>query len=137
MKRTKENWLDPQPADRNGISSASFFDGEDHRYEARKRELQQQQRSWIEQQIREKEEERQEELKARHAYANFYKAANTVYGQVQDDITQRYRKMQEVVRDSNVQMSNERRERERLEREQRIKEEQEDLLEQVHSRQLQ
>lgn len=47
MKRTREVIHYQHPADRPNISGCTFFDGEDHTEEDRKRAAQQQQREWL------------------------------------------------------------------------------------------
>ena len=44
MKRTKENWKESQPENRNGISGLETFDGEDVKFETRKKHQQEEQK---------------------------------------------------------------------------------------------
>jgi len=136
MKRTKENWLHGHPQDRNGISGLRQFDGEDLHYQERQLALKSTQRDWIEEQKREKEQRRQEELNEEMMYAQQTEQINRMRGVLEEDLKRKQRTMQEATRDANLQLLREKKERERQERESKLKEEQEDLMEQTRIRQV-
>ena len=127
MKRTKENWKVPQPDDRNGISGAFTFDGEDLGYRDRKKEYQSTQKNWIEEQKREKALKLQHEKERELEAARQILKANRDRGIAEDCVSSQYRMMKESVRDANLQLIQEKQARERYERELKIKAEQEDL----------
>jgi len=59
MKRTREAIFYQHPAERKNISGCTFFDGEDHTEEDRKRQQQTQQREWLQQQMEEKKNQKE------------------------------------------------------------------------------
>ncbi len=63
MKRTREVIHYSHPADRKDLSGCTFFDGEDHSEEERKRQMQKEQREWLLQQMEEKKQAKELEKK--------------------------------------------------------------------------
>ena len=127
MKRTKENWLEQQPADRQGISGLRIFDGEDLHYQERTQAFKETQRKWIEEQKQDMEDRRTKERNEDQAYA-FQTLQNTrMRGMLEDKLEQQKRDMQASTRDSNLQLAREKREREQRERQIKLQQERRDL----------
>ena len=61
MKRTREVINYTHPADRNGISGCTYFDGEDQSEEDRKRQQMKEQREYLLMQMEEKKQKQQKE----------------------------------------------------------------------------
>mmetsp|Transcript_15890 Transcript_15890/g.29105 ORF Transcript_15890/g.29105 Transcript_15890/m.29105 type:complete len:146 (+) Transcript_15890:476-913(+) len=136
MKRTKENWMTPQPADRDGISGLRIFDGEDLYSADRTKALKETQKAWIIQQIAEKEEQKRREDEEERQYAHQTHQINRMRGLLEDDLRRKQRMMQASTKEVNLQLSQEKRDKERMEREMKLKEEQEDLDRQARIRQV-
>lgn len=127
MKRTKENWKDPQPRDRNGISGLFQFDGEDRECLARAKEHRETQKQWIEEQKREKQERFQKEKDEERNFARQTLQANRTLGIVDGQVASMQKMMQASVRDSNLQLKAEKESKEKYERALKIQEELADL----------
>ena len=127
MKRTKEGWLEPQPADRQGISGLRIFDGEDLHHQERTEAFKQTQRKWIEEQKQDMQDrltmEREEERA--HAYQTLQN--NRMRGMLEDQLEQQKRDMQASTRDTNLQLAREKREREQRDRQAKLQQERRDL----------
>lgn len=136
MKRTKENWTTPQPADRDGISGLRIFDGEDLQSAERAKSLKDTQKAWILQQIAEKEEQKRRESEEERYYAHQTLQMNRMRGLLEDDLRSKQRTMQSSTKDVNLQLSQEKRDRERMERDIKLQEEREDLDRQGAIRQV-
>ncbi|CAG9321047.1 unnamed protein product [Blepharisma stoltei] len=136
MKRTKENWLHGHPDDRNGISGCRIFDGEDLHYQERKKAQQETQRKWIEEQKRQNEEKKRQEEEEEMQYAFQTQQANRMRGLLEDELESKKRMMQASTRDANLQLSREKKEKERYEKNSKLREEDQDLLEQKTIRQV-
>lgn len=127
MKRTKENWKDPQPRDRNGISGLFQFDGEDRGYLDRQNEHKAAQRQWIEEQKREKQARIEKEREEEKNFARQTLQTNRTLGIVDGQVERMKKMMQESVKDANLQLRTEKEAKEKYERELRIQEELADL----------
>jgi hypothetical protein len=136
MKRTKENWMTSQPADRDGISGLRIFDGEDLQSAERAKALKDTQKAWILQQIAEKEEQKRRENEEERYYAHQTLQMNRMRGLLEDDLRGKQRTMQTSTKDVNLQLSQEKRDRERMERELKLQEERDDLDRQAVIRQV-
>lgn len=127
MKRTKENWKESQPENRNGISGLETFDGEDVKFETRKKHQQEEQKKWIEEQKIEKELRKKREKDEEMLYSRELLYGNRQRGIVEDKVREAQNMMQVSVRDANLQLKTEKEQREKFEKMQKIREEQEDL----------
>lgn len=136
MKRTKENWLTGHPQDRNGISGLRTFDGEDLHYQERKKAQQETQRRWIEEQKFQNEEKRRQEEDEERQYAFQTQQASRMRGLLEDELEAKKRNMQASTKDANLQLSRDKKDKERYERHQKLREEDQDLVEQATIRQV-
>ena len=127
MKRTKNDWKVGHPQDRNGISGLFQFDGEDPSFLARKKEHQESQRKWVEEQKREKQERIERERLEDLHFARQTLQANRARGLVEDQVEVSKKLVWESVRDSNLQLKSEKEAKEKYERQQKIQEELADL----------
>ena len=127
MKRTKNNWTEGHPQDRNGISGLMTFDGEDVKYENRKKLYQSTQKEWFEQQFDEKQQRRQQEKQDEMLIARQTLQDNRAINLLEGQAEASRKMMQASVRDANLQMKLEKEARANYEREMKIKEEQADL----------
>lgn len=127
MKRTKENWLEQQPADRQGISGLRIFDGEDLHHQERTQAFKETQRKWIEEQKQDMEDRRTKERNEDQAYAFQTLQNNRMRGMLEDKLEQNKREMQASTRDTNLQLAREKREREQRERQMKLQQERRDL----------
>jgi len=127
MKRTKENWIEPQPADRQGISGLRIFDGEDLHYQERTLAFKETQRKWIEEQKRDMEDRRNKDRDQDRAYAYQTHQNTRMRGMLEDQLEQQKRDMQASTRDTNLQLAREKREREQRERQTKLQHERRDL----------
>lgn len=127
MKRTKENWKDPQPQDRNGISGCFTFDGEDNKFLDRKKDYQQRQKEWIEEQKREKAEALRKQQEEEMAFAKQSLQANRACGLMEGQVESKQKAMMASVRDSNLQIKAEKEAKQKYEMAMKIQEELNDL----------
>ncbi|OMJ69192.1 hypothetical protein SteCoe_33149 [Stentor coeruleus] len=134
MKRTKENWLFGHPEDRNEISGLRKFDGEDLHYQERKMAQQNTQKRWLEEQKQEKERRRQQELEEERMYAFQTLQANRMRGLLEDELERKKREMQASTRDSNIDLSREKKNREAQERQNKLQDEDMELSHQANIR---
>jgi RIB43A len=127
MKRTKENWKEPQPKDRNGISGLMYFDGEDTKYEDRKKIHQETQKNWIEEKKIENQNRINHEKQQEMLYARQTLNANRNRGLLQDQFELNRKMMQQSVRDANLQLKMEKEAKLKYEKALKVQEEQADL----------
>jgi hypothetical protein len=127
MKRTKNDWKVGHPQDRNGISGLFTFDGEDPNFFSRKKEHQEAQRKWVEEQKKERADRVQKELEEDRNFAKQALKANRDRGLVEDQVERTKKAVWESVRDANLQLKAEKEAREKYERELRVQEELNDL----------
>ena len=127
MKRTKNNWTEGHPQDRNGISGLMTFDGEDIKYENRKKIYQSTQKEWFEQQLEEKQQRRQYAKEDEMLFARQTLQDNRAISLLEGQTEASRKMMQASVRDANLQMKLEKEAKAKYEREMKIQEEQADL----------
>ena len=136
MKRTKENWLHGHPSDRNEISGLRKFDGEDLHYQERKKAQQETQWKWLEEQKKEKELKKQQEIEEEKLYSFQVLQTTKMRGFFEDDLEAKKKKMNESTRDFNKQLEREKKEKKKKERIQKLQEEENDLEHQAMIRQV-
>lgn len=129
MKRTKENWTDPQPRSRNAISGLETFDGEDRQRFERLKQQQATQRAWIEQQKEEAERKKQQEIAAEKAFVKTQQQFYRERARQEQEYKQNFAAIQAATRAGLAQQMQEKKNREASEKQLRIQEELEDLEE--------
>ena len=136
MKRTKNNWLTPEPVRRKDVSGLRMFDGEDLHFQERKRAFQATQKQWIEEQLFEKQQLRLKEQQEEQMYAFQTRQVGRMRGMLEDQLSKNLRQLQEETKAVNLQLDRERKEREREERRRKLHEEDQDLMAQTELRQV-
>jgi len=102
MDRTKGDFYDHKTQkDRIGVSSLKIFDGEDLTAGDRKRIQQLQQRDWIEQQIREKQEKLRREKEAESNFAQQTLQLNDMRKGLEEDFSHKKKTMQKAYMENN------------------------------------
>jgi len=118
MDRSKGTFYDhKEQKDKIGVSSLKIFDGEDLTYGDRKRIQALQQKDWIEQQIREKQERIRAEKEAERNFANQTLQLNGMRGALEEDFAQRQKIMQKAYMETNKTLAQEKADRDRAIRE--------------------
>ena len=129
MKRTKENWTDPQPRTRNAISGLETFDGEDQKRLERLRQQQATQRAWIEQQKEEAERKRQQEIAEEKAFVKTQQQFYRERARQEQEYKQNFSAIQNATRSGLMQQMQEKKDRAAHEKQLKLQEELEDLEE--------
>ena len=118
MDRTKGTFYDHTvQKDKIGVSSLKIFDGEDLTYGDRKRIQALQQKDWIEQQIREKQERIKAEKEAERNFANQTLELNGMRKCLEEDFQHRQKIMKKAYLEANKTLSQEKGDKDRAERE--------------------
>jgi len=125
MKRTKETFYKEHPhfAEREGVSGCKEFDGEDLQYDSRLKFLKSQQKDWLKQQMREKQERKDKEKAEEMSYASQTLEMNRMRGMLNDDFFSRKTDIKHSVKDDNLLMALQKKEKEKQEKMNRITEE--------------
>jgi len=100
-----------------GVSSLKIFDGEDLTYGDRKRIQALQQKDWIEQQIREKQERLKAEKEADRNFAQQTLQLNSMRQGLEEDYTDKHKTMQKAYMEVNKALSQNKVDKERVARE--------------------
>jgi len=102
MDRSKGTFYDHnEQKQKVGVSSLKIFDGEDLTYGDRKRIQALQQKDWIEQQIREKQERIKAEKEAERNFANQTLQLNGMRKAIEEDYTDKHKTMQKAYMETN------------------------------------
>jgi len=118
MDRTKGTFYDHnEQKAKVGVSSLKIFDGEDLTYGDRKRIQALQQKDWIEQQIREKQERIRAEKAAESNFANQTLQLNGMRKALEDDFEHRQKTMKKTYMETNKLLAQEKEDRDRTQRE--------------------
>jgi hypothetical protein len=100
-----------------GVSSLKVFDGEDLTYGDRKRIQALQQKDWIEQQIREKQDRLKAEKEAEKNFASQTLQLNGMRGAIEDDFQHKQKTMQKAYMEANRTLAQEKADRDKSIRE--------------------
>jgi len=112
MDRTKGTFYDHKvQKDIIGVSSLKIFDGEDLTYGDRKRIQALQQKDWIEQQIKEKQERLKAEKEAESNFANQTLQLNSMRKNLEEDYEHKQKMMKKAVMQSNRTLAQEKEDR--------------------------
>ena len=118
MHRTKERVDFDQPDNRFGISGCRVFDGEDlgkfHIDFGDRTKMQKiQQKEWVEQQKREKEQKIFLDKQEEDAYAKQTLEINRMRGMLEDEMNDKRRKMMKSIQEQNFQLAKEKKDSEK------------------------
>eukprot|EP01016_Furgasonia_blochmanni_P028319 TRINITY_DN2976_c0_g1_i5.p1 TRINITY_DN2976_c0_g1~~TRINITY_DN2976_c0_g1_i5.p1 ORF type:complete len:313 (+),score=68.80 TRINITY_DN2976_c0_g1_i5:76-939(+) len=129
MKRTKETFFrqHPEPDQREGLSGLKEFDGEDLEYDARRKYFQEQQKHWILEQTREKEEKKRLEKEEEMIYAKQTLELNRMRGMLEDAFKTKKHDIQGSTRDENLLLAQSKRDKEAKEKDDQKRKEQEEI----------
>ena len=92
---------------RKNISGVRRLEGEDLDYGDRLYKQQYQQKLWLEQQMREKEAQKEAERTESSQWQSFFQQCNTYVREQEESIEQRYARMQQEVKEANLQIMRE------------------------------
>lgn len=119
MDRSKGNFYDHNAQKAQiGVSSLKIFDGEDLTYGDRKRIQALQQKDWIEQQIKEKQERLRAEKEAEANYASQTVGLNSMRKELEDDYTFKQKTMKKAYMEVNRTLAQEKADRDKTQIEQ-------------------
>ncbi|KRX10226.1 hypothetical protein PPERSA_07311 [Pseudocohnilembus persalinus] len=129
MKRTKEAYFRPhqQPEQTEGMSGLREFDGEDLAFDSRRQYQKQQQKFWLEQQMQENKMKKLQEKQEEQAYAIQTMEINRMRGMLEDEFNQKKAELRAAQRETNEQLSKQRKDEIEQEKQKRLNYEQDEV----------
>lgn len=134
MKRTKETHYKHQEVyiEREEISGARNFGGEDLDFESRQKANKQMQKQWIEEQIAEKQQRCQQEKDEENNYARQTLELNRMKGMLEDDFHAKKNKIINSVKEQNLLLAQEKRDKENAMKNNNLNEEKDEVRHTLH-----
>jgi hypothetical protein len=112
MKRTKERFGKLEGYNKEGVSGCKVFDGEDLEYQDRFKLQQTQQKSWVEQQKFEKENNQKEKKDEERQYSEQTLAINRMRGMIEAEHDKKVKDMNKMIMEYNKRLAQEKKDKE-------------------------
>lgn len=130
MKRVRQTYCEKNNIEEiKGLSGVIELKGEDLSYEARQRFLQQQQRAWLDQQIKEKKERAQCEKENDRMYDFQTLEIDKIRGQLESEFHNKKKNIEATTKTLNLGNACEKKVQEKLEKQKKIEEERREIEE--------